>query len=191
MGDPVWYVMRSQPRLEVKASAALERGGLSVYLPMARRWRRIRHKKGKGARERVEVPLFPGYFFAAFQGAIDWEVIHRAAPDGVAGFVTVKDTPARISAREIERLKAAEDMGCFDQTDEPIRLVVGGEVVITSGPLDGYVAVVERVPKAAGKPLAVSIVGKLADRGDDAPEVERMPSRMSTVVRLDSVRALA
>lgn len=191
MGDPVWYVMRSVPRSEKRAAAALERGGLEVYLPMARRWRRIRHRKGKGAREKVEVPLFPGYFFAAFPGAIDWEIVHRAAPDGVTGFVVVKDTPARISVREIEGLRAAEDMGCFDQTDEPIRLVVGGEVVITSGPLDGYVAVVERVPKAADKPLAVSIVGKLADRGHGAPEVERMPSRMSTVVRLDSVRALA
>lgn len=191
MSDPVWYVLRSQPRLEVKASTALERGGLSVYLPMARRWRRIRHKKGKGARERVEVPLFPGYFFAAFQGAIDWEVIHRAAPDGVAGFVTVKDTPARISAREIERLEAAEDMGCFDQTDESIRLVVGGEVVITSGPLDGYVAVVERLPRSADRPVAVSIVGRIADRGRHGSDVERTSASMSTTVHLDSIRELA
>ncbi len=191
MGDPVWYVMRAVPRMEAKAAAALARPGVSVYVPLARYWRRIRHRRGKNAREKVEGPLFPGYFFAAFAVAVDWDAVHVAAKDGVRGFVMVKDVPARISAREVEGLMAAQDMGCFDQTDEPIRLVVGGEVVITSGPLDGYVAVVERVPKTADKPLAVSIVGKLADRGHGAPEVERMPSQVSTVVGLDSVRVLA
>lgn len=73
-----WYVIRTEPRAEQKASAELERAGLEVYSP------RITSMNARGGY--AETPLFPGYLFLRCDLAEDAPTFKQVAPH-VSGWV--------------------------------------------------------------------------------------------------------
>lgn len=176
MTDLVWYVVRTEPRREKEAARGLADLGHEVYLPMSTRWARLRRRHGPGRRTRVRSPAFPGYLFLGVAGLPDWLVV-RSRP-GVLGLVASDEhVPLRLAQDDVDEVRANEDMGMFDFTVELRQVVVGGRVMLTSGPLDGYVAVVTRVPKAETKPIEV--------------EVDMMGRRVGAIVPIDKLRVLA
>lgn len=180
MADLVWYVVRTEPRRESEAAKSLAALGpvetIEVYLPMSTRWARVRRGKRSSKRTRVRCPAFPGYLFLGVAGLPDWLRV-RMCP-GVLGVVANEEhVPLRMGQDEVDEVRAHEDMGMFDFTVELRQVVVGGRVMLTSGPLDGYVAVVTRVPKAETKPVEVA--------------VDMMGRSVGAIVPIDKLRVLA
>lgn len=170
-----WYVVTTAPRAEERAKLGLEAIGVDVYLPRATRWARVRRKKGKSrAAERVSRPAFPRYLFVGVEGPASWMAIR--AVDGVTGVLCHDHVPVRLRSVDVDDVRCAEDMGMFDETVEPRRLVVGDRVMLTFGPMEGYVAVVARDQRGA-RPVEV--------------EVELFGRPTTTVVPLDKLKVLA
>lgn len=178
-----WYVIHTRPGLEVDVSRDIRALGLDAYCPIATRWAKPRHRKAK-ARVKVQRPAFPRYVFVRVEG-LRWAEIR--AVHGVAGVVCAGQTPIQLTAREVEDVKAAEDMGCFDFTATDLRggvdlrIAVGDRIVLTSGPLDGYVATVTRLPRGHG-------AGRDRTVGAD---VSMFGGAAAVVVPLDKFRILA
>lgn len=171
----VWYVVTTEAKAEPRVAARLAEAGIVAYVPMATRWVRPRHRKAKGKRERSTSPAFSRYVFVGLDGLAAWSEILATA--GVVWVISIDGAPLRVSTAEVEGVMAAEDMGAFDFTAEVRRVNVGDKILLTAGPLDGYTAVVSRVPKAIDKPVEA--------------EVEMMGRKVATVVPLDKLQRLA
>lgn len=155
-----WYVVHTNPRCEARAMAGLRARGFQVYAPQEVVWKTIRKGRGK-RRVRSPRPAFPRYLFVGMR-TLSWEAIHSC--DGVAGIVCMDHAPIRIRAKEIDNLMVAEDMGMFDHAIEPKAVKVGGKVMLTYGPFDGYKATVKTVDgrndEAKRLTVEVDILGK-------------------------------
>ncbi|WP_026790357.1 transcription termination/antitermination protein NusG [Pleomorphomonas oryzae] len=155
-----WYVIHTNPRCEGRAANGLRARGLQVYAPQEVVWKMIRKGRGK-TRIRAKRPAYPRYLFVGMQ-TLSWEIIHTC--DGVAGIVCMDHAPVRIRAKEIEALQIAEDMGVFDHAVEPKAITVGGKVMLTYGPFDGYSATVKAIDgrndDAKRLTIEVDILGK-------------------------------
>lgn len=129
--DRDWLVVATRRHKERAARMSLEQLGLATYLPMLEQWPRPAVGASVG-------PMFPGYLFA-HATVRDVYPIGRAA--GVRGFVSFGGAPARLDDAVVEFLRSREDANGIIRA-EPLPL--GSEVVITDGPLRGFIAVVER-----------------------------------------------
>ena len=126
-----WLVVATRRHKERAAQAALAQLAVTTYLPVLEQWPRPAVGASVG-------PMFPGYLFA-LATARELYAISRAA--GVRGFVSFGGAPARLDGAVVEFLRSREDRDGIIRA-EPLPL--GSEVVITDGPLRGFIAVVER-----------------------------------------------
>lgn len=176
--ERAWYVVQTAPKSEQRVADGLELRGLTTYVPKATKWVFPRHRKSRNRRrEKVSPPRFPRYVFVDIQGRLAWDAIHETP--GVTGVICMGLTPVRLPRTVIEDLMAAEDMGMFDETTGPIEALIGADVVLMSGPLEGYQAVVTAPPRA-GDPEARLTV-----------ELPLFGRRQPVVVSLDKIRVLA
>jgi transcriptional antiterminator RfaH len=126
-----WHVVATRRHRERSAQAAVALLGVPTYLPLLRQWPRPAVGADVG-------PMFPGYLFV--QPAP--RDVHRIARTvGVREFVTFGGTPARLDDAVIRFLRSRE---AADGVIHAEPLPLGSEVVITDGPLRGFIAVVER-----------------------------------------------
>lgn len=161
--DPVmqsltWFAAYSSVGRERRAVAGLLDAGMEAYCPMATRW--IMHAR---KRERVQRPLFPRYLFVGLQDPDMWGAAKRV--DGIEQLIRAAGTsPAVVPAAIVERLRAAEALGQFDdtvkhQTIAPFK--VGQPVRVIAGPLSGFVAkVVAADPKGRVRLLLTMLGGE-------------------------------
>jgi transcriptional antiterminator RfaH len=117
--QPQWYVVRSKPRAEHLAAAALQSRGLAAYLPL---WRRRRR-----GRPDYHEPLFPGYLFVQSDGVVDWVLRARSAPN-VARLLGSDRGPEPVPEELVAELRER----CDAQVQEPF--VPGQHVRIARGP---------------------------------------------------------
>ena len=130
-GDGAWQVVATRRHKERVAAASIARLGIPAYLPLLRAW----PPPAVGA---DVVPMFPGYLFVRSTP----QDAHRVARStGVRGLVAFGGTPARLDDAVMQFLRSREDSDGIIRA-EP--LPPGSEVVITDGPLRGFIAVVER-----------------------------------------------
>jgi transcriptional antiterminator RfaH len=129
--DGAWWVVATRRHKERVAQAAIEQLGIPTYLPLLRQWPRPSVGAEVG-------PMFPGYLFVLVVPS-DVHRVGRTA--GVRGFVTFGGAPATLDDAVVEFLRSREDAHGIICA-EPLPL--GSEVVITDGPLRGFIAVVER-----------------------------------------------
>jgi transcriptional antiterminator RfaH len=129
-----WYAMQTQARREAVAEAHLQRVCARVFCPRYRQ-RVILH----GYRREVVRPLFPGYLFAAFDGARDFRAVHYA--HGVRGVVTFGGESARVPPELLAGIEARMRDGFVML--QPARLQAGQRVEIVAGPFKGYTGVFE------------------------------------------------
>jgi transcription termination/antitermination protein NusG len=123
---PLWYAAYTLPRHEKAVAEQLGLRQVETYLPLyltARRWA-----------ERlvfVQLPLFPGYVFVRISASERIRVLEHPS---VLRLVTFNRRPAPLPDGEIERLRAALELG----KAEPFPfLIPGRRVRVRSGSLAG------------------------------------------------------
>lgn len=138
--EPGWFCVRSRPKSEHIAARNLRQFAHldEVFCP------RIRYEKPtrRGKVWFVE-GLFPGYFFARFDLALDLRAV-CAAP-GVTGVLHFADQYPELEDGFIAGLR-----GEFPEEDSAIRvihpqIVPGDEIVVTEGAMKGLQTVVTRL----------------------------------------------
>jgi transcription antitermination factor NusG len=125
-GASPWYAAYTLPRHEKAVAEHLGFREVETYLPLylsARRW--------AGRRAMVQLPLFPGYVFVRIS---DGERIRVLEHPSVLRLVTFGGRPASLADGEIDRLRAALELG----KAEPFPFLIPGKRVrVKSGPLAG------------------------------------------------------
>ena len=124
--SPPWYAAYTLPRHEKAVAEHLAFRKVETYLPLylsARRW--------AGRRALVQLPLFPSYVFVRISAGERIRVLEHPS---VLRLVTFGGRPAPLADGEIERLRAALQLG----KAEPFPFLIPGKRVrVKSGPLAG------------------------------------------------------
>jgi transcriptional antiterminator RfaH len=131
-GTARWIVATTHPHSEAIAREHLVRQGFTTYCPM------IRKRRSHARRvDTVLRPLFPSYIFVNLTDASGvWRPIQSTT--GVRSIVRFGDEPATLDATFIAALQAREEEGAIIHPPTPF--VVGQQVQIEGGPLDGLLA---------------------------------------------------
>ena len=121
--DP-WWIARTAPNCEALAKKGLEREGFEVYYPRGKTVRAIpknqlpsktRHKRRYEFRESYR-SIFTGYvFLRRLTGHFELFCLHEIPH--VAGVCTFGGAPAAVEDYVIERIRAEEARGEFDDYD--------------------------------------------------------------------------
>ena len=152
-----WFAIHSQPRMETKAEAHLERQGFEVWLP--RIGRRVR--KGGAWSHQVE-PLFSRYLFL-HADTEQQDVSPIRSTRGVSDFVRVAGRPQPIPRQVIEALKAHIDpeSGLHQLSDGATpTLGSGAAVEVLEGPLAGLKGVFQETSGDARALILLHILGQ-------------------------------
>jgi transcription antitermination factor NusG len=124
-------VVQTKRHKERAVQAALGREGIPTYLPLLRQWPRPAVGGDVG-------PMFPGYVFCQPEPG---RLSAVANCSGALRLVAFGDAPARVGSEVIAYLRGRAGA---DGVIEINPVVAGRPVTITSGPLRGLAAVVER-----------------------------------------------
>jgi transcription antitermination factor NusG len=123
---PLWYAAYTLPRHEKAVAEQLGPRQVETYVPLylsVRRWAQ--------RRALVQIPLFPGYVFVRISASQRIRVLECP---GVLRLVTFNGRPAVLPDGEIERLRAALELG----KAEPFPFLTPGKYIrVKSGPLAG------------------------------------------------------
>jgi transcriptional antiterminator RfaH len=112
-----WYVAKTHPNGEQKASFHLQRQGFDVYLP--RYLRRVSHARRISWQPR---PLFPTYLFVSITGPEQrWRAINSTV--GVTHLICDERGPVPVPAGIVEALQNEEDDSGFgsDRSQNTVR----------------------------------------------------------------------
>jgi transcription antitermination factor NusG len=131
---PHWYAVHTRPHHEKRVDERLRMSSLQTFLPV----HRCRHLWKNGVRADLEMPLFPCYLFAR---ASIYDRVNVLRIPGVLGLASSSAHPSKISAAEIEALRAAVES--LRATPHPY-LNAGDRVRITSGRLVGMEGILIR-----------------------------------------------
>lgn len=172
-----WYVLRIVSGREKTAIDILKRYGIATVMPMKTVFRRRnRHSRQK---EKIQLPIVPGYVFAGFHGDPVWYRVMQIPL--VAGVVTLNGEPARVSEGQVAQMAAmGGDSGVIPAPESERYMVSGREVVeggqgeVIEGP---FADVVVTVTKINGRTATV-----LAPLFGGSAEVE---ISLSQIVRVD------
>ena len=121
----------------------------------------------KDGKERlVERKLFPGYVLVKMVMNDDtWYVVRNTR--GCTGFVGPASKPVPLTAEEVEK------MGVEAKAPLTVDFAVGDSVQITSGPLEGFMGVVEEINTETFKvKLKVNMFGRETPAEVDIAQVE-------------------
>ena len=171
---PPWRLIQSKPVAEARIVEALKLYGVAAFAPMETVWR---HSPGR--KFQVKRPLIRGYVFARFTDA-QQHLVHEI--DGAVRLVAFDGVPAKVPARFVEAMQAAEAAGDFDSTKSaprrPPRLAKGAAVRITEGHYTGLVATIVKLKgerrvrvmlaQCGANQEVVIGIDKLEDAEDDA-----------------------
>jgi hypothetical protein len=130
-GDGGWLVVQTKRNKERAVQAILARDGVSTYLPLLRQW-------PPPAVGGDVVPMFPSYVFCQPDPI---QLSGLGSCSGALRLVAFGDTPARVASEVIAYLRARAGA---DGVIEINPAVAGRPVTITSGPLRGLEAIIER-----------------------------------------------
>ena len=123
----------------------------------------------KDGKERmVERKLFPGYVLVKMVMNDDtWYVVRNTR--GCTGFVGPASKPVPLTAEEVEK------MGVEAKAPLTVDFAVGDSVQITSGPLEGFMGVVEEINTETFKvKLKVNMFGRETPAEVDIAQVEQL-----------------
>ena len=134
---PSWFLIQFKPNSHRIAERNLNRQGVTTFLPMHEKSRRVR-----GKFQETQAPLFPGYMFVQLdpeQG--NWRAINSTY--GVSRLVTLEGKPRPLPDALIDGLKQRCDgKGLLLPPQE---LEPGDQVRIEKGAFADFVATVERI----------------------------------------------
>jgi len=158
---PLWYAAYTLPRHEKAVAEQLGFRQVETYLPLylsVRRWAQ--------RRALVKVPLFPGYVFVQISGGDHIRVLEHPS---VLRLVTFNGRPAPLPVGEIERLRAALELG----KAEPFPFLVPGKRVrVKSGPLAGLEGMILRRKGRTRLVVSVEAIHRSIVFDLDVPDLE-------------------
>jgi transcription antitermination factor NusG len=172
-----WFAVYTAPRGEKRAMKGFKRQKLISYMPIAATWReQSRVQKHQRERKvRIERPVWPGYVFVALPVKLqvtDGVEIVRAPfemlrkTDGVSDIVGDGMQPLQIRGAFIDKLRAREDRGEFDDTVKKGRIIspkwvtVGAAVTIEDGPFACFSGLVDEILPREMVKVCVFIFGR-------------------------------
>lgn len=139
-----WYLIRTKPKQEERATMNLRHGGMAVFSPRLKRSRYIRGKITV-----VTEPLFPGYIFAFFDPKSQFQLVKFAR--GVNSVVGSGLNFWSVDEQIIDHLKARQDRNGFVMLGMKIK--PGERVEIVDGPFAGFKGVFKQNIKASERVL--------------------------------------
>jgi transcriptional antiterminator RfaH len=133
---PSWYCARTKPKHEHLAAVGLVRQrGLEVFNPRLRMERATQR-----GLVRVIEPLFPGYIFVRCPSSESLEEVRYSV--GISSLVHFGQRIAVVPDDVVEDLKMCFDTGELMSVED--HLEAGTEVILGSGPFEGFRATVVR-----------------------------------------------
>jgi transcription elongation factor/antiterminator RfaH len=150
--DVRWYVAQTQPGVEGRAIAHLERQGFAVFCPRYRKI--IRHAR---KHTNALLPLFPGYLFLRLDALCDrWRSVNGTR--GVARLLTQGDIPSPVPRGIVEALQNHTGMdGAMDWMPS---LNVGQSVRVEEGPFVDFVGTLERLDGVGRACVLLNLLGR-------------------------------
>ncbi|SDF37566.1 transcription termination/antitermination protein NusG [Limimaricola pyoseonensis] len=135
--DRHWYIAQLKPNGLRLARQNLGRQGFDVFCPLQELTRTLRNKP-----QRVQTPLFPGYFFVSLARG-DWRAVNNTR--GVSRLVALDEAgPRPVPGALIEALRdRCDEEGVIRPAAAPEAFEIGERVEVTHGPLAGFVSRVE------------------------------------------------
>lgn len=169
---PQWFVLRDlkRPNSNTPAYKVLPELGVEIFTPM--RW--VLKDNPKGGKTRLYLPYIPSLLFAkALRSELD-EIVGKTE---TLQYRFVKgapqNTPMVVPAEEMTRfIKAvASSQNCTYYTpDEISSEMIGRDVMIKGGPLDGSVGKLLKMRGSKKKRLIVDLRGLIVAAVEVAPE---------------------
>lgn len=173
--DPTWYILTTPPQRETAATAWLERiGAGDVWHPTETRYR-----PQNGRRVAYERCIAPGYLFAMFESAPQWDVMYTQGKNRVSGVVSFGEVPYAVPESvladmqhvpqriEQARLAAIEEARLARLATQ---VVDGSRAKLEIGPLSGFLVDVSRVNKGIAHFVYKGIKGQA--KVDDMKRVD-------------------
>lgn len=154
MGEQHWYVVRTKPNEEARASHHLARQEFGVYLP---RYSKVRRHARKS--EVVVRPLFPSYLFIALDLSRDrWRSVQSTF--GVVGLIMAGEQPAQLPAEAVEAIREREDGLGHVILGLPPGLGVGSKIKLLDGIFADHSGVLDRIADERRVAVLVQLLGR-------------------------------
>lgn len=157
MEEALWYVVHTYSGYENKVAQNLltivENRRLQEYIQEVQIPTEIVPDIKDGKEREVERKLFPGYVLVKMVMTDDtWYIVRNVR--GVTGFVGPSSKPIPLSADEVKNLGV-------DVHTTHVDYAIGDSVEILSGPLEGFIGLVEQIDTEHGKvEVKVSMFGR-------------------------------
>lgn len=135
-----WFALRIASRGEFRADEELALAGIERFTPTFKRRTLVRYTKGR--EKEIQLPLLPGYIFAAIDYSEDSHhprLIKKKCKH-VIDVLGICGKPVPVRAAELRQLRLLCDAGAFDQgrqRGQDNRFKDHDPVIIVSGPLAG------------------------------------------------------
>jgi transcriptional antiterminator RfaH len=134
-----WFALQSKPRQEIVAEQSLGLRHIETFCP------KIKEKKILNGTPRESVgPMFPGYLFARFDLASEYQAARYA--HGVKRVVAFGERPAIVPEWIVVSIQERTEGGVL--VYEPPVLRSGIPIEIIDGPFQGFRAILERQMKS-------------------------------------------
>ncbi len=164
-----WFVARTQPNAENKASFHLTRQGFDVYFP--RYLRRVSHARKVTWKPR---PLFPAYLFVAVPGPEQrWRAINSTT--GVAHLICDSRGPIPVPPGIVDTIMEQEDDRGLILTGRKIPFEKGAEIQLMTGAFADQIGRFESVTDDQRVVILLDLLGR----------------QVRTTVKLDAISAYA
>ncbi len=157
MEQALWYVVHTYSGYENKVAQNLttivENRRLQEFIQEVKVPTEMVVDIKDGKEREVERKLFPGYVLVKMVMTDDsWYIVRNTR--GVTGFVGPSSKPVPLTDAEVEALGVDERKATVDYA-------VGDSVEVLTGPLEGFVGLVESIDRNAGKVnVKVSMFGR-------------------------------
>jgi transcription elongation factor/antiterminator RfaH len=167
LSTPLWYVIQTRSRHEVKVESGLTRKGLEVFLPKVT----VRSRR-RDRRQMLEAPLFPGYLFVRTD-LNEWAHDNIIRTLGVVRILGIKGQCTPVPEDTVTSLRTLVNSG------QPIfpwsKITPGRHVRVAEGPLMGAIGVIVKIKQGKRRLLvAVELLGRsvCAELAEETVEVD-------------------
>ena len=152
--DRKWYVVQTHPNAELRAAEHLRRQGFEIYMPQFRKLRRHARKT-----ETVIRPLFPRYFFVAFDKATEsWHAVHSTI--GVSNLVGGAHGPTPLRDAVMRDLRHREDDAGLFRFDPRPHFFPGEKIRFLTGALSACVGLFESMTDHDRVAVLLELLGR-------------------------------
>jgi transcription termination/antitermination protein NusG len=148
--EALWYAVSTRSRQEKIAASMLENLEVAHFLPLVEE-----ERQWSDRRQKVTLPLFPGYLFVRIARSSDVQLRVLKVP-GIVDFVSNRNGPLAIPRADIENVRAviSQGVGC---SPHPF-LCVGDRVRVARGPLAGLEGTVTRCGAQSRLVISVEVI---------------------------------